>query len=115
MRLSMSRVALALLFALALPAGAARASGIVEVKSPGGVTAWLIEDHSLPLVALRFSFEGGSASFPAKLFPPTTSVSLHTSRFIAISGFTHGPPASLHPAQLKIDISSPSRLASSAE
>lgn len=64
MRLSMSRVALALLFALALPAGAAHASGIVEVKSPGGVTAWLIEDHSLPLVALRFSFEGGSALDP---------------------------------------------------
>jgi zinc protease len=61
---SMLRGALALLFALMLSAGAARANGIVEVKSPGGVTAWLIEDHTLPLIALQFSFEGGAALDP---------------------------------------------------
>jgi zinc protease len=64
MRGSMLRGALALLFALMLSAGAARANGIVEVKSPGGVTAWLIEDHTLPLIALQFSFEGGAALDP---------------------------------------------------
>ena len=64
MRRSILRGALAVLFALAVSAGAARASGIVDIKSAGGVTAWLIEDHSLPLIALQFSFDGGAALDP---------------------------------------------------
>ena len=39
---------------------------IQEVKSPGGLTAWLVEDHSLPLISLEFAFHGaGSALDPA--------------------------------------------------
>lgn len=34
------------------------------VTSPGGVTAWLVEDHSLPVVSLEASFIGGSAKDP---------------------------------------------------
>jgi len=34
---------------------------IQEIKSPGGIKAWLVEDHSLPLIAMKFSFRGGSA------------------------------------------------------
>jgi zinc protease len=34
---------------------------IQQVTSPGGITAWLVEEHSVPLVAVRFAFEGGSA------------------------------------------------------
>ena len=34
-------------------------------KSPGGITAWLVEEHSVPLVAMRFAFTGGSAQDPA--------------------------------------------------
>lgn len=34
------------------------------VTSPGGVTAWLVEDHSLPVVSLEASFIGGSAEDP---------------------------------------------------
>lgn len=37
---------------------------IQEVKSPGGIKAWLVEEHSVPLVAMRFSFRGGSAQDP---------------------------------------------------
>lgn len=37
---------------------------IQKVTSPGGITAWLVEEHSVPLVAIRFSFEGGSAQDP---------------------------------------------------
>ena len=37
---------------------------IQEVKSPGGITAWLVEEHSVPLIALRFAFEGGNAQDP---------------------------------------------------
>jgi zinc protease len=35
------------------------------VKSPGGITAWLVEEHSVPLIAMRFAFDGGSAQDPA--------------------------------------------------
>lgn len=52
--------ALALLV-LALPA---RAIDIQEVRGESGVTAWLVEDYTLPMVTLRFSFEGGSTQDP---------------------------------------------------
>jgi zinc protease len=45
-------------------ARAAFAIEIQEVKSPGGLTAWLVEDKTVPLIAMEFSFEGGSASDP---------------------------------------------------
>jgi len=64
MRWPIPRAALALLLALALSAGAAQAAAIVDVKSPGGITAWLIEDHTLPLIAVDFQFEGGTALDP---------------------------------------------------
>ncbi len=35
---------------------------IQEIKSPGGINAWLVEDHSLPLIAMKFSFKGGATS-----------------------------------------------------
>jgi zinc protease len=38
---------------------------IQTVKSPGGIEAWLVEDHSNPMMAMRFSFDGGSAQDPA--------------------------------------------------
>jgi len=37
---------------------------IQEVTSPGGITAWLVSEHSVPLIALRFAFEGGSSQDP---------------------------------------------------
>ena len=52
------------LAALLLPASRSEAMKIQEVKSPGGITAWLVEEHSVPLIALRFSFEGGNAQDP---------------------------------------------------
>lgn len=33
---------------------------IEEVTSPGGISAWLVEDHSIPFVALEFWFIGGA-------------------------------------------------------
>ena len=56
---------LALVF-LVLPAIApARAEvRIQEVKSQSGVTAWLVEDYSVPIIAIRFAFEGGSTQDP---------------------------------------------------
>jgi zinc protease len=51
--------------ALLLPSSRSEAMKIQEVKSPGGITAWLVEEHSVPLIALRFAFEGGSTQDPA--------------------------------------------------
>ena len=34
---------------------------IQEVTSPGGITAWLVEEHSIPFVALDVRFRGGAS------------------------------------------------------
>ena len=61
----MIRVAIA--FFLAVLAVPAHAIEIQDVTSPGGVKAWLVEDHSIPFVALSITFKGGaSLDDPAK-------------------------------------------------
>lgn len=47
-----------------LPTDRAHAMKIKEVTSPGGIKAWLVEEHAVPLVALRFAFDGGSVQDP---------------------------------------------------
>ncbi|TNF57595.1 MAG: insulinase family protein [Rhodobacteraceae bacterium] len=44
---------------LALPAWAG--VNIREITSPGGISAWLVEDHSIPFVALELRFRGGTS------------------------------------------------------
>ncbi len=46
---------------LALPA---HAIDIQEVTSPGGIKAWLVQDDSIPFVALSFEFKGGASLDP---------------------------------------------------
>jgi len=43
---------------------AAQNLGIQVVTSPGGITAWLVEDHMVPVVSLQFALRGGSALDP---------------------------------------------------
>lgn len=50
-----------LLVILNLPANAIE---IQEVVSPKGIRAWLVEDNSVPLVSMRFSFKGGTSQDP---------------------------------------------------
>lgn len=50
-----------LALAAALPA---RAIEIVPVTSPGGITAWLVEDHTIPIVTIEASFRGGAVFDP---------------------------------------------------
>ena len=50
---------------MTLTPGRALAMKIQQIKTPGGITAWLVEEHSVPLIAMRFAFEGGSAQDPA--------------------------------------------------
>ena len=54
-------------FAAALFATAIRSADAMEIKvvtSPGGVKAWLVEEPSVPLIAMRFAFKGGSSQDP---------------------------------------------------
>ena len=37
---------------------------VQRVKSPGGIEAWLVEDHSVAVLAMRMGFRGGSAEDP---------------------------------------------------
>lgn len=55
----MIRAAIVIFFAvLAIPASAIE---IEEVTSPGGIKAWLVEDHSIPFTAINFEFKGGAS------------------------------------------------------
>ncbi len=57
----------AMLLCLAAPVLTAKAHAmkIQQIKSPGGIDAWLVQEHAVPLIALRFVFEGGSSQNPA--------------------------------------------------
>ncbi|MBS0233155.1 MAG: insulinase family protein [Proteobacteria bacterium] len=55
--------ALALLFVVSVSHPAA-AMNIQKVKSPGGIEAWLVEEHSVPLLSLRYAFDGGNSQDP---------------------------------------------------
>jgi zinc protease len=58
------RLALILLLCgLAAPVRAAQP--IQAVVSPGGVAAWLVEDHANPMIAVSLLFRGGAADDPA--------------------------------------------------
>ncbi len=55
----MIRAVFAALVLLAVPARAE--IEIKEVTSPGGITAWLVEDHNIPFAALEIQFKGGTS------------------------------------------------------
>ena len=52
---------LILIGSFALPA---RAVEIKSVKSAGGIEAWLVEDHTVPVVSISVAFRGGAALDP---------------------------------------------------
>ena len=45
--------------------GFASAAEVQQVRSPGGIAAWLVQEPSLPIIAIRFAFDGGSSQEPA--------------------------------------------------
>ena len=45
-------------------AATANAFTIQEVTSPGGIKAWLVEEHAIPLMAMNYSFRGGTELDP---------------------------------------------------
>ena len=58
----MKRVLALLLWLLALTPAAAGAVEIKELTTPLGIKVWLVEEKTTPIVALSFSFLGGTAS-----------------------------------------------------
>jgi len=50
-----------LLASLSSPANAMK---IQTIKSPGGIEAWLVQEHAVPMMAMRFAFDGGSSQDP---------------------------------------------------
>ncbi len=57
---------IAALLVITLPAHAAKDKilDVQVIKSPGGIEAWLVEDKTVPVVSINFSFEGGLAHDP---------------------------------------------------
>ncbi len=45
-------------------AAPAAAINVQEVKSPGGIEAWLVEEHGLPIISLNAGFDGGGRLDP---------------------------------------------------
>ncbi len=60
----MKRIYLALIALLTFSAVAQAEVKIQEVTSPGGITAWLVEEHSIPFTALEVRFKGGASLDP---------------------------------------------------
>lgn len=53
----------AALLVVSLPA---RAVEVKRVVSPLGIEAWLVEDHTNPILSMSFAFRGGSVAVPAE-------------------------------------------------
>jgi len=43
----------------------AQAIEIRDIRSPKGVNVWIVEDHTVPVITIQFSFRGGSVQDPA--------------------------------------------------
>ncbi len=57
---SFPTTALCLVLVLLAPL-AANATKVLEVRSPGGITAWLVREPTIPLLSVKFSFLGGAS------------------------------------------------------
>lgn len=57
----MIRTLLAALALVGLTLSAHAEAEITEMTSPGGIDAWLVEEHSIPFVALEIRFKGGAS------------------------------------------------------
>jgi zinc protease len=47
-----------------LPLQLSAATKVQEVVSPGGIRAWLVEEHSIPMIAIELEFTGGVETDP---------------------------------------------------
>jgi zinc protease len=59
-----AHIALLVGLLLVILPGLGRAAEVQRVVSPGGIEAWLIEEHAIPLISLEAMFRGGSSLDP---------------------------------------------------
>ncbi len=53
-----------LVFIAVMAPMSSRAIEVQRVKSPGGIEAWMVEDHTNPIITLSIAFRGGAALDP---------------------------------------------------
>lgn len=58
------RIAMAFIALMLATLAASAEMKIQEVVSSKGVRAWLVEDYTVPIIAMRFAFEGGTTQDP---------------------------------------------------
>lgn len=61
----MRYLAVSFAFLFIVVSGGAQATTIQRVLSPKGIEAWLVQEDAIPLIAMSFAFDGGSAQDPA--------------------------------------------------
>lgn len=64
-RLRLVLTGLAFLLAALVAALPAHAITVKKVVSPGGITAWLVEDHTNPIITMNFAIRAGAGVDPA--------------------------------------------------
>jgi zinc protease len=63
-RLRLAAIVIATAGLLAATGNRAHATTIQRVVSPGGIEAWLVQDATVPLIAIEYAFKGGSTQDP---------------------------------------------------
>ncbi len=61
----MKRVALAAALTLAVASPSFAAAKIQNLVTPGGIHAWFVQDATVPLISMEYSFDGGASQDPA--------------------------------------------------
>ena len=52
------------LMSVAIATSPTRASNVQEITTPSGITLWLVEDYTLPMLVMNTAFRGGSTQDP---------------------------------------------------
>ena len=63
--LAFSSILVGAFMTIAITTPPARAATIQEVTSASGIKAWLVEDYTVPIIAMNIAFRGGAAQDPA--------------------------------------------------
>lgn len=65
LRLRVPALLLGAAMTIALTSAPSRAAAVQEITSASGVSAWLVEDYTVPIVTMNVAFRGGAAQDPA--------------------------------------------------
>jgi zinc protease len=60
-----ARAALVMILTAVVLAAPAKATEVIRVISPGGIEAWLVEEHAIPILSVSAAFRGGATLDPA--------------------------------------------------